>query len=359
MIENYTDLVSGHIQIHKQGFQTNMGLQRSIEKPEQISAVLKSIPGVKSFSPRIKEYVLISSAEHSAGVFLMGVEPVKEKEITKLHLRVRKGEFILDDNQIVIGKDLAKLLNVGLGNKIVVVAQGFDGSLSSAAYRISGLLDAGTEDIDKGLALISLKAAQDLFVLENRVSEFVIRTSSINNVDAISASLKNSLDMKNLEVLTWKEISPILLQWVEFDVAFINIILLVVLMVVAAGILNTLLMGILERTREFGIMLALGTKRIQILTMVGLESLILGIIGIVIGYIAGAGLSVYFGVKGINLSGFSTALNDYYTGSIIYTRVSFGYLLSYGLVVLITSLMVSIYPAWRAANLKPVEAIRR
>lgn len=358
MIENYTDLVSSHIQIHKQGFQANMGLQRSIDNPDEISKALAANPRIISFSQRIKEYSLISSAEHSSGILLIGVQPQKEKEISKLYKRIRQGEFISSDNQIVVGKDLARLLNVSLGDKAVVVAQASDGSLASAAYRICGLLDTGAEEIDKGLAIISLNAAQELFVLGNRVSEFAVRADSIDGVEAISASIKNSLAAKGMEVLTWKEISPILLQWVEFDVAFINIILLVVLLVVAAGILNTLLMGILERTREFGIMLALGTKRIQILAMVGLESLILGIIGIFIGYAAGASASLYFGINGINLSAFSTALEDYYTGSIVYTCMSSGYLISYGLVVLLTSLIVSVYPAWRAANLKPVDAIR-
>ena len=126
----------------------------------------------------------------------------------------------------------------------------------------------------------------------------------------------------------------------------------------AAGILNTLLMGILERTREFGIMLALGTKRRQIVLMIGLESIALGLIGTISGYIIGAGFSVYFGFNGINLAAFSTALNEYYTGAVIYTRISPGYMIFYGLAVLITSFIISIYPAWRAASLKPVEAIR-
>lgn len=358
MVENYTDLICGHIQIHKSGFQTNMGLQNSIVEPLQISKILASNSKIISFSPRIKECVLISSAEHSSGILLMGVEPQKEKEITKLHKRIRNGQFLSNDNQIVIGKDLANLLNVGLQDKVVIIAQAFDGSLASAAYRVCGLIDVGAEEIDKGMALITLKAAQELFVLGDRVSEFTIRTNSVKNVDAIANDLKKNLNTRTFEVLTWKEISPILVQWIEFDIAFINIILFIVLLVVAAGILNTLLMGVLERTREFGIMLALGTKRAQILLMVGLESLILGIFGIMIGYVFGTSISIYFGFKGINLAAFSTALNEYYTGSIVYTRISLGYALSYGLIVLITSLIVSIYPAWRAANLKPVEAIR-
>jgi len=359
MVENYTNLVSGHIQVHRAGFQENMGLQRSIDEVQKIASVLKNDPRIKNFSTRVKEYALLSSAEHSSGVLLMGVDPLGEKNITRLHERIRKGSFLSGDNDIVIGKDLARLLNVSTGDKVVVIAQGFDGSLSSAAYRICGLLDVGAEEIDKGLALITLSAAQEFFVLNDRVSEFAVNLESHSVVDATTKALKAVFDTQKYEILSWKEISPSLVQWIEFDVAFINVLLLIVLVVVAAGILNTLLMGILERTREFGIMLALGTKRRQIVLMIGLESLALGFIGIISGYIIGTGLSVYFGFNGINLAAFSTALNEYYTGAVIYTRISPEYMIFYGLAVLITSFIISIYPAWRAASLRPVEAIRK
>lgn len=358
MIENYTDLSSGHIQIHASGFQTNMSLAKGIPQPEKIITLLQKNPAVRASAQRIKEYVLLSTAENSVGVLLIGVEPEKEVNITRLHTRIRQGGFISGNEDIVIGKELAKSLSVGLNDKIIVVAQAFDGSLASAAYRVKGLLDTGAEELDKGIALISLKAAQDLFVLGKRVSEIAIRTNSVENAAKTAQQLRAHLDASVFEVLEWQKISPIIVQWVEFDIAFINIILMIVLLVVAAGIINTLLMGILERTREFGIMLALGTRRAQIMLMVCLESLILGIAGTAIGYIAGGVFSVYFGKKGIDLSMFSTALNNYYTGSIIYTRLNWNYLIEYGIVVLLTSIIVSVYPAWRAANLKPVEAIR-
>lgn len=358
MVDNYTGLVSGHLQIHMKGFQQSMGLHRSITDVDKIATVLRESGQVQQFSTRVKEYALISSAEHSSGVLLMGVDPKSEKGVSGLYKRIRQGSFLENDKQIVIGKDLARVLNVGLEDKIVIIGQGYDGSLASAAYRVCGLLDTGAEDIDKGLALITLAAAQELFVLDKKVSEFVVQAESHESVSEIAESLKGAVDTGVYEVLTWKEISPILVQWIEFDVAFINVLLLVVLMVVAAGILNTLLMGILERVREFGIMLALGTKRMQVVIMIALESLVLGCVGIVFGYIVGAGLSQYFGMNGINLSAFSTALNDYYTGSVIFTRMSMGYMVLYGAVVLVTSLIVSIYPAWRAASLNPVDAIR-
>lgn len=358
MVENYTDLISGHIQIHKKGFQSNMGLDKSMGDPAGIITVLKKDPRVRSYSERIKEFVLASSAEHSSGVLLIGIDPIAEGRVTQLIKHVRKGSFLSNNDEIVVGKDLASSLNVGLGDKVVIIGQGADGSLANAVYRISGIMDTGTEDLDKGLAIISLKAAQELFVFGGKVSELAIKIDSLEDADTVAEGLKKDLNDISLEILTWKEISPMLVQWSEFDIAFTNIILLVVLMVVAAGILNTLLMATLERVKEFGIMLALGTKRIQIITMIALESLVLGLIGIISGYAIGIGLSLYFGTKGIDLSPFSKALTDYYIGSTIHTRLTPGYLVTYGLAVLITCIAVSIYPAWRAASLRPADAIR-
>jgi ABC-type lipoprotein release transport system permease subunit len=357
MVDNYTGLLTGHIQIHQEGFQKRMSLQKSIENPANIDRVLDGNRNVIEFSHRIKDYVLISSAEHSSGVMLIGVQKDKEPRVTELNERIREGTFLKDDKHIVIGKDLADYLDVRLEDKVIIMAQGYDGSLASAAYRISGLLDTASADIDKGIALITLPAAQDLLVMNGMISEIAIRVKSHEYVDRIADDIISNLRVDGLEVLTWKQISPILVQWIQFDIGFINVILLIVLLVVAFGILNTLLMGILERIREFGIMLALGTGRLQIVQMVLFESVILGITGVIAGYILGTGLSVYFAINGVNLTAFATALNDYYTGSIIYTRLSPGYMLYYGFIVLLTSVLVSVYPSWKAANLKPVEAI--
>lgn len=357
MIENYTDLLSGHIQIHALGFQSDMSLSKNIANPGRISATLKNTPSILASTNRIKDFVLLSSAQNSQGALLIGVDPQNEVRVSKLHKRIRSGKFLENKEQIVIGKSLAASLKVVLNDKIVIMAQGFDGSLCSGIYRISGLIDTGAEEIDKNVALITLAAAQELLVMENRVSEIALRTNNVETADLAAAQIQKIINDPQLEILSWAKISPIITQWVEFDVAFIDIILFVVLLVVAAGILNTLMMGILERIREFGIMLALGTKRYQIMLLVTLESIILGIAGLFIGSLSSVALILYFGTKGIDLSKFSTALNNYYTGSTIFTRLTFGPLFLYGAVVLVTSIIIALYPAWKAANLKPTEAI--
>lgn len=360
MIENYTDLLVGHIEIHRQGFQKNMGIEKNISDAQEITSLLQTIPDITAFSPRVKDFALISSPESSSGILLLGIDPVSEKNVSTLHKRLRQGRFFQknDDNKIILGKQLAENLKVSLDDKVVILSQASDGSTAAAAYEVCGIIEAGAEEIDKGLALITLKAAQDLLVLEKRVSEIVVKTASLDHIDKITQLLRSKINQKKFEVLNWKDISPMTYQWLQFDMVFTSLILVIVLIVVASGILNTVLMGVLERIREFGIMLALGTKPGQVLFMVATESFLLGFFGVLVGTLAGVGLIVFFGTNGINLSIISHALNNFYIGSIIYTRLDTGSIAVYALIVLLVSIVVSVFPAIKASRLSPIEAIR-
>jgi len=158
--------------------------------------------------------------------------------------------------------------------------------------------------------------------------------------------------------LGWDEISPMLKQWIEFDNAFIWIIVAVVMIIVAIGILNTVLMGVLERTKEFGILMALGTKPNQIIAIVAWESIFLGILGSLFGLSLGCLLTFYFNKTGIDLTIFTSALNSFYMDAFIYPLINPLHLTISTILVLATSIIVSIYPAWYAAKLEPINAIR-
>lgn len=360
MIENYTSLVTSHIQIHQKGFQQNQRLELNIAEADKILAQLKTIPGIKAMAPRIKAVGLVGSAESSAGVIVMGVEPEKEKMVSSLPRRIKSGTFLNNDDPegIVIGASLAKNLNVDVGDKIVIMSQALDGSIASGSYRITGLMDTGAEEIDKGLALIHYATAQELFVMPGAASEIAIQARSAFEAPRIAKSIQKELNNPQLEILPWQEIAYSFMQWIEFDNGFIWIIVIVVMIVVAIGIMNTVLMGVLERTREFGILIALGTQRKEILWMVGFESFFLGLIGSAVGLTAGGLLTLYFQKQGINLSVFSNALNSFYIDALVFPILNFKHLATSIVLVLGTSMIVAIYPAWHAANLKPIEAIR-
>ncbi|HQP91159.1 MAG TPA: ABC transporter permease [Candidatus Omnitrophota bacterium] len=360
MVENYTNLLIGSIQVHKTGFNKNMGLEKSITSPDTLLSSVRNIPGVKAVSTRVKDFALISSPESSAGIMLYGIDPLAERRLSTMNQRLRRGRFLTrdDKDKIIIGKDLSSQLKADLGDKVVLMSQGADGSMAAAAYEVCGIMEAGSEEIDKNLAIITIEAAQELLVLGSKISEIAVAVTSLDDIDEIAGSIKAKINTEKYEVLTWKEISPMTYQWLQFDQVFTALILFIVLLVVAAGILNTVLMSVLERTREFGIMLALGTKPQQITSMVATESIILGGIGIIFGACLGAGLVLLFGMVGINLSVISHALNSFYIGSIVYTRLDIQSLIIYSGVVLLTSVLISIYPAKKASKLSPIEAIR-
>ena len=359
MIENYTSLLTSHIQIHQAGFHQQNKLELNIADAPALLATVRQVPEVLAAAPRVKADGLISSSEASSGVLIMGIDPELEPTVSSIGRKVIGGGFIEDaaSDQMVLGKTLARNLNVAIGDKLVIMSQALDGSIAAGAFHIQGLMDTGAEEIDKGVVLVPLKTMQDLFVMPGRVSEIAVRVRSGAEAPRAAAVLRGVLPA-GLEVLPWQQVSPMMQQWIEFDNAFIWIIVLVVMIIVAIGILNTVLMGVLERTREFGILLALGTTHKEIVAMVAWESVFLGLIGSLSGMALGLALSGYFSQAGINLSIFTSALNSLYMDAVVYPAIDMHYVLISVLLVLTTSVVVSIYPAWHAANLKPVEAIR-
>ncbi|MFA5260950.1 MAG: FtsX-like permease family protein [Candidatus Omnitrophota bacterium] len=360
MIENYTSYLTSHILIHKKGYHEKSTLETYIKSPGPMLSGLKQDPRVAAASPRVRADGLLSSSESSAGILIYGVDPEPEKGVSRLSQLVKSGSFLRadSDKDIVIGASLAKNLNVGLGDKVVIMSQALDGSIAAGAFHILGLLDTGVEEIDKGVVLLPLKETQALFVMDDGISEIAVRLKTASQAEPIAHDLAKNLPSDKLEILPWQDVSPMMEQWIEFDNAFIWIIVIVVMIVVSIGILNTVLMGVLERTREFGILLALGTNHKQIIAMVAWESFFLGVVGSLAGLIIGSSLSLYFSKAGIDLSLFTSAMNSFYMDAFIYPVLHPGYVMISVILVLCTSMIVSIYPAWHAAHLKPVEAIR-
>jgi len=159
-------------------------------------------------------------------------------------------------------------------------------------------------------------------------------------------------------VLPWQTISMSFLQWIQFDNGFIWIIVIITMLVVLSGILNTILMGVLERTREFGIIMALGTQPRQVIATVAWESVFLGMLGISFGVLIGALLTAYFQAFGLDLTIVAGALNSFYIDSVIYPEFSVKYVFITTILVLLISMLAAIYPAWHASRLKPIDAIR-
>lgn len=360
MVENFTDFLPGHIQVHRPEFQLKKSLSLLIPDSGPVEKAITATPDVKAYSKRIETVGMASTSEALASVMVIAIDPEMERKVTKVEKIIEKGRPLTsaDEHEIVIGADLARKLEAGVGDKVVLIAETVQASLSGEAFRVAGIFRSGSEQMDAYVVYVLLPVFQRIVEAGDGVTNFVIKGVDLSHLPELASQIRNSLS-GNYEVLTWREISPMTAQWIEFDNVFIFIIVLIVLVIVAAGILNTLLMSIMERLREFGVMLSLGTKGVQVGLIVMIESLCLSVVGMALGILIGIAVTQYFHYAGIDLSRFTRAFGYFYIGSVVYPVLSFRHLALSTFVILFSSVIVSLYPAWRVLRLEPVEAMNR
>lgn len=359
-IENSVKVYSGHILIYAAGYREENNLNRNIKDVGLIEDRVSDLQSLVAFTTRIHIQGLASTAESSRSVLIRGIDPKKEAEVTALDKRIIEGEYLQNDTKggILLGHTSAKKLNARIGDKVVLMIQAADGSIGAELFRLQGIFRIGAVDLDKFLAVITVKDAQKLAVLGNSVTEAVLIVDQPGNVLPVARRLKSKLEPQGYEVISWHEYMPQAKEMIDLSSAFMYVILVIVLIVVSLGILNTMLMSIMERTRELGIMMALGTKPRQIVALVMLESFFLGLIGIVLGMGIGIGSNWLIALKGFDLSGWAGAMDLVASlRPVIYPDTNFANVCLATVTTFLTTLLVSVYPAIKAAGLKPVEAI--
>ena len=361
MVDNSVRSHIGHLVVHRAGYHDDPGINKTLPSPDAVESAIQSLPDLRAYSLRVLGDGLASTAENSAGVAIVGVDPAMERKVTTISRGIVKGHYLREGEvrPVLIGARLAVNLKAGIGDKVVLLVQAADGSMGANLFRVVGIFRSGAPELDSGMAFILRKDAQELFSLQNRETEAVVLLNSSLGVPAAQQSLQSKLAGKDVEVLTWYQVEPFLLQFIQLDDAFFYIIVIIFFVVISIGILNTIMMSVFERVREFGVMMALGTKPRQIVKMVVEEAFVLALVGAVIGSAIGISSSLYFATAGMNLSSWAegaAALGM--TSTVVYTRLTAANVVISNLAVLVVVVLVGLYPALHASRLRPVEAIR-
>ena len=361
MIDNSTRYITGHVQIERSGFRRDFAPELAIEGPDALLAELRSTPGIAAAAPRVQTQALASTAAKSEGIMLVGVDPLVERDVTFIHRTIVEGGPLAQgaDREVVIGRKLAAQLGVELGEKIVVMAQAANGEIGTAAYRVSGIFATESTSFDGAFAFVTLPAAQSLLALGPRVSTINVRLDDRAHTSAAVEALREGLGSRELAVAPWQELLPQLDEMVQFNRVVSNILLAVLLLVVATAVMNTIFMAVTERTREFGVMMALGTSPQAVLRMVVYETVVLLLLASLAGYGVGVAIVAYFGRAGLDLSGFFQGYSAIpgLTG-IVYPQLMSASIVPPGIALLVAGALVSLYPAAKAARLDPSRAIR-
>lgn len=360
MKENFVLTQMGHVQVHSKGFEQSRRISDHMHDVKAVRHALRNMPNIQAWTPRIRVSGLASAAGANASVLVSGIDPENEKKVSRLYGFVQQGEWLQEGDKrgVLLGDVLADHLGVGLGDKVVLMAASPEGDIASEVFRVRGLIHSGVMDVDNLLALVPISMAQHWLGLGKGVTDVVIRADAFTSVDGIVNNLKQALDTSDFEVLRWQEIDPMAEQWTIFAEVYTWIVLLVVIIVVLAEVLNTMLMSMYDRVREFGLMGALGTGQRQLFAMVVCETLVLVAMGGALGFLLGAAASLYFGHYGLDLSQYATAFSFMYMSPIVYPELTFNGCARILIAAMVGAILAGLYPAWKASRLNPATAMR-
>jgi len=352
----------GHLQIHHADYPVTNSPYDTVPDASRVLAQLRSAQGVTVAAPRIQGFALFGGAGEQAttGMF-MGVEPATEALLTGMDERITRGAWLSgNEPSVVIGYRLAKSLDLTVGDKLLVVANALDGSIGDRVYPVVGIYRTTNLALDEG-AVLPLPVAQELLVLDDAIHEIVVLTDDADTVDEAQPRLV-AIVGDGVVVRTWWEISPETLEMMAMQGATIGILAALILGIAGFIIINTLLMSVYERTREFGVMAAIGTRPRQIVGLVLTESFLLGTVSAVLGLVLGLGADAYLAIEGIRMAtgsdeGFVMA--GVVLEPQVYAVITADSVLVPVLTLFFVAVVGGLYPAMRAARLDPVTAIRQ
>lgn len=348
----------GHIQVHREGYLDKPSLYKTIDDLSAVGEVIQSVEGVEAWTPRVYGAGLGSVGEKSTAIQIIGVDVARETEATRFDQKVVEGNTLAEtpSQEAVIGKGLAKIVAATVGSEIVIVSQGADGSIANDVYKIVGIVESGDDATDRVGCYLHIKDAQELLVLNGRVHEIVVIVSNINQVDKITRAIETQLNDPTLDVAPWQVVAKSFYRAMQTDQQGDAISRLVIMLIVAIGVLNTVLMSVLERTREYGVLKAVGTKPVQVFWLVVCEVVIIALASICVGAILGALVNYLLSIYGITYPEEIT-----YGGmklKTLYAVVNVRCLVIPAITVLVSAAIVSLFPAIKAARIMPAKAMR-
>ncbi len=363
MIEAGVQSMAGHVVIQGEGYQERRESEIVVPDSPAVAASLAEILPQARIVKRVYLQGLLTSPAGSVGVGISAVEPSEEAQVNDIDDKLVDGAYLGDDDRaIVMGRALAQTLDVGIGDKVVLMAQ-HAGEIESQLFRVCGLFEVGIDEIDGFHAQIPLPAAQELLGLGDDVTQISAHIGSYRDTRPATALVKDAMaDVEGIEVLTWFQAMPDLYEWVMLDEGGMYVMLLIVAVVVALGIVNTVLMSVLERLREFGVMLSLGATPRLLAALVMTEAVLLGLfavgLGLAVGVVlnaswAGSGLDMtaMAGAESMEAAGVAFDMHIYPDLSALKTAIFCG--LAFAMTVL-----AAVYPAVKAATLKPIECLQ-
>ena len=357
-MNNAVETYLSHIQIHNKSFSEEYNIKYTIDNLEGIENAINNDSRVVSYSKRIILNGMLSNSNGSYGIQVKGVDPIEEVKVTNTYEKIIEGEYFKSekDNTILVGKKLAERLNLKLKSKVVITFQDENYELTSLLYRVEGIFRSGNSRYDEA----------NVFVKNNSITKNLPNFSGYHEIPILLTDIelrnqvKNDLVSKNSNNLIegWDDISKDLAYANEMLAAVLYIFMMIILSALSFGIVNTMLMAILERRKEIGMLMSIGMSRFKIFLMISFETMFLSIVALPIGLILSYSIVEYYSVVGIDLSIVEAGLENFGVGTRLYFKVPNQEYFIVAIMVFVISIISSIFPSVRALKINPVEATK-
>jgi len=361
MINNTLQMLSGHVQVQHPKFRDDQKMRYTLPEIRTLSSSLRRSLGSAHVAARGEAFALASSEKRSFGIEILGVEPEYEGGVSTLPGLVKQGRFLQSgaDPEIVIGSVLARNLKVSIGDEITLLGSDLQGGFAAGIATVVGIIESGSSDIDRSLAEIPLAWFQELFAMEGQGHAIIIRCASLEDIGATESQIRKTLKPDfDWTILDWESLQPGLKQAIQADLSSGWFMYGVLILLVSFSMLNTMLMSVLERTREFGILMALGIRPGKLAALVMSETTLIAGLGLMLGAALGWCIAMYFHQTGFGYPGMAEMAERFNLPARMFPSITaFTVFLGPG-VVFFFSLLAAIYPALRLFRLQPVAAMR-
>jgi putative ABC transport system permease protein len=348
------------IQIHHPDFLENNNPVYLINQVNEKIETAKAEPLVTHLTFRTRCVAMASTATKGSGITISGIIPAMEKKVTSIHNRIVEGDYFESESKsqpIVVGEKLAHKLGAGIGNKIVITAQAIDGEMSWSLFRVAGIYKTSDTRFDEMNVFVKKEDLDKaLGIGKNQANEIAIRTESQNDAPAVAQKIGEKLP--DLSVQSWREIKPSLIVMMTMMDQMGYWLIIIILFALIFGIINTMLMVILERKREIGMLMSVGMNKVRVFKMIMLETTMLSLVGAAGGLAVSIGLMELLGSTGINFASWAEGFEAIGYSASVFPYVTTGYYIMVTILVIITAMIASIWPTRKALKLNPAEAVR-
>jgi putative ABC transport system permease protein len=358
-IETAISTEASNIQIHKKGYLEDPNVNKLILNSDSIIGIIENHELVKGASGRLLVSGMAMSAEKGTGAMVMGIVPEKEMKITDIHKNIVEGKYFegIKRNPIVIGKKLAEKLNLKVRSKVILTFQQMDGSIIKAQFRVCGIYDITNNMYEEVNLFVRFNDLSNIINMNlNASNEIAIKMIDNHDEEQVFGELKEKFS--EFDVKIWRELLPEINLIEESTDISMFVFIIIILLGLCLAIVNTMLMAVLERVKEIGMLMAIGMNKIRVFLMILMETIFLTFTGTILGVILSIGISYYFGIVGIDLSSGAEVYESMGFSAIVYPMLRVKYIIIVMIMVSIASVLSSIFPAIKALRLNPADAIR-